>query len=123
MSVKNMQKQKGVSILVGIIIIAVATIILFGGVFTYQYYYSAQKQVACTQEAKLCPDGSYVSRSGPDCQFAECPKTADQTFVTKEECEEKTGCKCDFVACDYIPAGKTFEETCGENFKKGWQCR
>ncbi len=29
--------------------------------------------VACTQEAKLCPDGSYVSRTGPNCEFAACP--------------------------------------------------
>lgn len=29
--------------------------------------------VACTQEAKLCPDGSYVGRTGPSCEFAACP--------------------------------------------------
>ncbi len=29
--------------------------------------------VACTMEAKLCSDGSYVSRIPPDCQFAACP--------------------------------------------------
>jgi len=29
--------------------------------------------VACTQEAKICPDGSSVGRSGPDCAFAPCP--------------------------------------------------
>lgn len=45
-----------------------------------------------------------------------------QTFSTKEECKEKTGCECDFVACDYIPPGKTIEEVCGKDFKKGWQC-
>lgn len=28
---------------------------------------------ACTQEAKLCPDGSAVGRQGPNCEFAECP--------------------------------------------------
>lgn len=28
---------------------------------------------ACTQEAKLCPDGSAVGRTGPNCEFAECP--------------------------------------------------
>ena len=28
---------------------------------------------ACTQEAKLCPDGSAVSRTGPNCEFAACP--------------------------------------------------
>lgn len=31
------------------------------------------EQTACTQEAKLCPNGSYVSREGPNCEFAECP--------------------------------------------------
>lgn len=28
--------------------------------------------VACTMEAKQCPDGSYVSRTGPNCEFAQC---------------------------------------------------
>jgi len=28
---------------------------------------------ACTEEAKLCPDGSAVGRTGPDCEFAPCP--------------------------------------------------
>lgn len=28
---------------------------------------------ACTQEAKLCPDGSAVGRTGPNCEFAPCP--------------------------------------------------
>ncbi len=31
--------------------------------------------VACTMEAKLCPDGSYVGRTGPNCEFAACPAT------------------------------------------------
>lgn len=29
--------------------------------------------VVCTMEAKQCPDGSYVGRQGPNCEFAECP--------------------------------------------------
>jgi len=33
----------------------------------------APEPVACTQEAKLCPDGSYVGRTGPNCDFQECP--------------------------------------------------
>ncbi|MFA6278666.1 MAG: hypothetical protein WCS97_00870 [Candidatus Paceibacterota bacterium] len=28
---------------------------------------------ACTMEAKLCPDGSYVGRTGPNCEFTPCP--------------------------------------------------
>jgi hypothetical protein len=30
--------------------------------------------VACTMEAKMCPDGkTYVGRQGPNCEFAKCP--------------------------------------------------
>jgi hypothetical protein len=29
---------------------------------------------ACTMEAKLCPDGSSVGRTGPNCEFAPCPR-------------------------------------------------
>ncbi|OGZ60670.1 MAG: hypothetical protein A2919_02110 [Candidatus Spechtbacteria bacterium RIFCSPLOWO2_01_FULL_43_12] len=34
-----------------------------------------QEPVFCTQDAKLCPDGSYVGRTGPNCEFADCPAT------------------------------------------------
>lgn len=27
----------------------------------------------CTQDAKMCPDGSSVGRQGPNCEFAKCP--------------------------------------------------
>ncbi len=29
--------------------------------------------VACTDEAKICPDGTAVGRSGPKCEFTACP--------------------------------------------------
>lgn len=29
--------------------------------------------IGCTKEAKQCHDGSYVGRSGPNCEFATCP--------------------------------------------------
>lgn len=32
-----------------------------------------QQAQACTQEAKICPDGSAVSKTGPNCEFAPCP--------------------------------------------------
>lgn len=32
-----------------------------------------QGGVACTMEARLCPDGSYVGRQGPTCEFVPCP--------------------------------------------------
>ncbi len=32
-----------------------------------------EELVICTMDAKICPDGSYVARQGPDCEFAPCP--------------------------------------------------
>ncbi len=32
--------------------------------------------VACTADAKMCPDGSAVGRMGPSCEFAPCPSTS-----------------------------------------------
>jgi hypothetical protein len=33
----------------------------------------AVQQTACTEEARICPDGSSVSRMGPACAFSACP--------------------------------------------------
>lgn len=34
---------------------------------------SEEGPVFCTMEAKICPDGSAVGRTGPNCEFAPCP--------------------------------------------------
>ena len=34
---------------------------------------SAPGPLGCTTEAKVCPDGTAVARSGPHCEFAACP--------------------------------------------------
>ncbi len=34
----------------------------------------------CTMDAKQCPDGSYVGRSGPKCEFKACPTTGGNTL-------------------------------------------
>lgn len=36
---------------------------------------------ACTEEAKICEDGSSVSREGADCEFAACPDVTEATPV------------------------------------------
>lgn len=35
--------------------------------------------VACTQEARICPDGSAVGRVPPRCEFAPCPAASPAT--------------------------------------------
>lgn len=54
-------------VLIAILVVAAAA----AGVFYFKY--KPTGQVACTMEAKLCPDGSAVGRTGPNCEFAKCP--------------------------------------------------
>ncbi len=43
----------------------------------------SEQPMFCTMDAKQCPDGSYVGRSGPKCEFAVCPGAAtDVTWKT-----------------------------------------
>lgn len=51
------------------------------------------KSKICTQEAKQCPDGSYVSRTGPDCEFALCPSEDVQMANPASVYCEKNGGK------------------------------
>jgi len=56
------------------ILIAIFVVILLAGaVYLISAVISRNKQVSCTMEAKLCPDGSAVGRTGPNCEFTPCP--------------------------------------------------
>lgn len=80
------------------IIIFVVVVFIFGGVlyiynpFPVEYKNPKDEIVACPEDAKLCPDGSYVGRSGPNCIFL-CPA---------EACEGGDPCP--------IPPGTIFED-------------
>lgn len=66
--------------LVSIILVLVVAVVIGG------LWYVAQSDefapVACTMEAKICPDGSSVGRQGPDCEFAVCPANSARGAVT-----------------------------------------
>lgn len=38
----------------------------------------SEEGYACTMEAKMCPDGTAVGRSGPFCEFEECPASTEE---------------------------------------------
>lgn len=65
-----MKNNKNIAL---ILIFLIATGVLATGGAYYFFYQKTQKQVACTMEAKICPDGSAVGRIGPNCEFAACP--------------------------------------------------
>jgi len=56
------------------------SILIFGFFFFIKTEISkAPKDTVCTTEAKLCPDGSSVGRTGPNCEFSACPTGEGKT--------------------------------------------
>jgi len=77
--------------------------------------------VACTMDAKICPDGSAVGRIGPNCEFAACPTSSEtvctETMKQSEFCtmEYRPVCglveiQCVTTPCEPIP--ETFSNGC-----------
>ncbi len=61
--------------------IALVVVVLIGIAGAFYFYTPKDAPVevvegtpiACTKEAKICPDGSSVGRTGPKCEFTACP--------------------------------------------------
>ncbi|MFA6533236.1 MAG: hypothetical protein WCT22_04555 [Patescibacteria group bacterium] len=51
-------------------------------------------KIACTLEAKICPDGSTVGRSGPKCEFAPCPTLLPTRSNPNKMCGGIAGALC-----------------------------
>ncbi len=70
--------MKNKYLLLSILVLLAVSIYIIVRMPTSKYEIStppSSQGVACTDEAKQCPDGSYVGRTGPQCQFSECPTT------------------------------------------------
>ncbi len=80
---------------------------------------------SCTMEARQCPDGSWVGRSGPQCEFSPCPITASSSLgqvqsacaTDMRRCADgnlvgRVGANCTFAECGSgsIVGGPSMEE-------------
>ena len=79
--------------------------------------------VACTMDAKMCPDGSFVGRTAPDCAFAPCPGTNGEKMTCSPQSRQAEACieiyapvcgekkvECVTEPCDPIPT--TYSNSC-----------
>lgn len=80
--------------------------------------------VACTMDAKICPDGTAVGRVGPNCEFAPCPAPqASEGTLCKPEQRNVDACieiyqpvcgltqvECITEPCDPVP--ETYSNSC-----------
>ncbi len=83
--------------------------------------------VQCTMDAKICPDGSSVGRTGPNCEFAPCPQglpsvpaapgsapTGEPSAGCKNECGNGT-CQemvCQAVGCPCSESKQSCPQDC-----------
>lgn len=85
---------------------------------------TTNEPVACTMDAKMCPDGSYVGRVAPNCAFASCPnESSNEQIVCPAEARDADVCmavvepvcglvqvQCVAAPCNPIP--ETFSNSC-----------
>ena len=115
-----MNSQKGAAnILLIVLIIAVAAVFVFAVSLAIIQKSDLPETLfpnepkACTQEAKLCPDGSAVGRTGPNCEFADCPKenptvcTQDVIQCTDGSYVSRIAPNCNFAPCPQISPNET----------------
>lgn len=78
------------------------------GIFSVTDSVQVEEEIVfCTQEVKMCSDGSYVSRQGPSCEFASCPTespepvacTMDAKICPDGSAVGREGPNCEFKAC------------------------
>ncbi len=70
-------------------LVVVVAVALVGLAFHYR---TPQSGTICSMEAMLCPDGSSVSRTGPNCEFTVCPTSSTvDTSVWKTVTDPTSG--------------------------------
>lgn len=70
------------SLIVKIVVAVIALLLVGGSYAVWQKNFGGAPvnepgPVACTLDAMICPDGSAVGRTGPNCEFAACPVDGD----------------------------------------------
>ena len=104
----NQPKNLTNIILMGAIIIALVVVgfyVLVNQAGHYPTINPLPNPTSCTEEAKQCPDGTYVGRTGPNCEFAACNET------TKPP-----------VACEYPAPPENCEYIKGQNYNPQTSC-
>jgi len=91
-----------------IFIILIILVGLTGVWFGLRFLIGGEEPVACTMDAKECPDGSYVGRVAPNCEFAPCPGEAEWLAIKQA-----------IVNCEVESVWQTHDRRVGAKLKNG----
>jgi len=78
MIIEHYSKYKFILIPIFLLILLIGSFLLWRNL----HRTSPDKLIFCPQDAKLCSDGSYVGRRGPNCEFTPCPTQNNQISST-----------------------------------------
>jgi hypothetical protein len=82
---------------------------------------SMPEPVACTMEAKLCPDGvTSVGRQGPNCEFAACPAPAATTTQNTATVTLKLGERKEVLGIFITPVSIVEDSRCAADVQCIW---
>jgi hypothetical protein len=106
---KQSTKKNLIIALISIFVIILA-VFLIAFVISYSIKINSDGEIACTMEAKMCPDGSAVGRnSSKNCEFDECPnlvnscinlgcpKTGNSIYVGSKNSDKYYECSCGYA--------------------------
>jgi hypothetical protein len=100
-----MKKKLNKLEVISVIVVLVIVLVFFYTIFK-------PKDYACTEEAKICSDGTVVVRVGENCDFQPCPDVEEnRVYCTPED---RNSDMCTFLydpVCAY-PAKETFPNSC-----------
>ncbi len=68
-----MKKENNVMLIISALLLIIIALVIVGLSSQPREIDNSNDMIACTMDAKQCPDGSYVGRVPPDCDFAPCP--------------------------------------------------
>ncbi len=92
-------------------------------IFFFAWTIFSQKQEACTEEAKVCNDGTVVVREGENCEFAPCPDVVENRIYCTSEDRESDICTflydpvCGYfnpekIKCVQAPCASQYPNSC-----------
>ncbi len=102
-------------------IISIIVILIIS--FTFFYTIFKPKPNACTEEAKICNDGTAVVRVGENCEFQPCPDVEENRVYCSEEQKQADACieiyqpVCGYsdpekIQCVRAPCASTYSNSC-----------
>lgn len=106
-------KIKIISVILVVIILFIALFVLI----------NKPKLQACTEEAKICNDGTVVIRTGENCDFQPCPDVEENKNYCTQNQKQADGCieiyqpVCgysdpDKIKCFKAPCASTYSNSC-----------